>query len=62
MADMADIVGRLRKVAADYDEVGWHADVLAAADEIERLRANLAEYDNVPVRLRHIMGTKKPHG
>jgi len=27
--------------------------------EIERLRAKLAEYENVPVRLRHIMATGK---
>jgi hypothetical protein len=39
---MTDIAWRLRKAAADYDEVGWHADVLEAADQIERLRAALA--------------------
>jgi hypothetical protein len=38
---VSDIVERLRKVAASYDEVGWHPVVLEAADEIERLRAEI---------------------
>jgi hypothetical protein len=40
---VSDIVERLRKVAADYDDVGWHDDVLEAAAEIERLRKALEE-------------------
>jgi hypothetical protein len=55
---MMDIVERLRKAATDYDEVGWHADVLAAAEEIERLRMKLAEFENAPVRFRHIAGSQ----
>jgi phage tail tape-measure protein len=39
---MSDIVERLRKAVADYDDVGWSDTVLEAAAEIERLRAKLA--------------------
>ena len=54
---MTDIVERLRSYARNLggpaeDYLTWQA-----ADEIERLRAKLAEYENVPVRLRHIMKT-----
>jgi hypothetical protein len=43
----ADIVKRLRWIADDYDDVGWHADVLEAADEIERLRMALEDIAGV---------------
>ena len=52
---MTDIVERLRGLVATCG-CGACKD---AADEIERLRAALAEYENVPVRLRHIMNTGK---
>ena len=39
---MTDIVERLRERAGKYDEYDWHGAIeLEAADEIERLRADL---------------------
>jgi len=58
MTDIPELVQRLR--SADISGHGsYSALVREAADEIERLRAKLAEYENVPVRLRHIMATGK---
>jgi len=54
---MTDIVERLRELAREFHQHRPH--YTEAADEIERLRAKLAEYENVPVRLRHIMATGK---
>jgi hypothetical protein len=35
-----------------------HAHLNYLRSEIDRLRAKLAEYENVPVRLRHISGSR----
>jgi hypothetical protein len=57
---MTDIVERLNKLLNDINMYDHYRPVIRqAAKEIVRLRAKLAEHENVPVRLRHIMATGK---
>jgi hypothetical protein len=59
--EAADEIDRLRGLCQELADVQrQNEDTYGkAADEIELLRAKLAEYENVPVRLRHIMATGK---
>lgn len=58
-----DIVAKLR-AAQISEKTSYEYQLLVnyAADEIERLRSKLAEYENAPVRLRHILATGKLPG